>query len=168
MKKIKNLMVLTMLFIGSTLFASETFESSEAGCKITFPNDFSTETDDSDGTKTITISSSMGNMLYMLVVSIYSEPVAEDDNDLTEATTLFSFASRVSAKVKTKNVYTFKVGAEKGFTTFLKCKLSGKKYQGKYYVICKGNKLYQYTALGLKKYDERTGNDFVGSFRFVD
>ena len=162
---LKGFLTLSIIALSTNLFAGYTFSSEEAKCSLTFPTEYTEESSTDDGTKTITIQSIQGSMIFSLTVSIYSEPVAEDENDLTEAVTLLNVAEKLGAKVKTKNVLTFSVSNQKGFMSFIKPKIGKTKYQGNYYVLVRDNVMYQFTALAPKKeYNEREANRFSDSF----
>lgn len=171
MKKIfKSALAIALISISSVSFASDKYESSKANCSLTFPSEYEAETEEGDEKTTITVTATQGGMIYMLIASIYDEDIAEDDNDLTELATLINFAGNVDAKVKAKkNLYSFDVNGDTGYYAYLKPKLNGKKYQGNYYVYCKKNIVYQFTALGMKKsYDERAANKFADSFSLLN
>ena len=167
----KSVLAIALVVMSTSVYAGDTFESSEAKCKITFPASYEAETDNEDGVTTMTITATQGGMIYMMIVSIHEETLAEDETegDLMEILSLYSFASKVDAKVKSKKTFSFNVGSEKGYYAFIKPKLAGKKYMGNYYVIIRDNIMYQFTALGMKKgYDERPALNFADSFKFVD
>lgn len=167
----KSAMAIAILALSTSVYAGDTYESSEAKCKITFPGEYEAESDEEDDVTTITVTGTQGGMIYMMIVSIHEEPIAEneEEGDLMEILTLYSFASNVDAKVKAKKTFSFNAGGEKGYYAFIKPKLAGKKYMGNYYVITRDNIMYQFTALGMKKaYEERPANKFTDSFDFVD
>jgi hypothetical protein len=165
-KLIKSALAIALLTVSSMSFAGETYESALAKCKIIFPGEYEAETDKGEEKTTITVTGTQGGMIYMLIATIYDEPIAEDENDLTEVATLINFANNVDSKVKgKKNLFSFDVAGDTGYYAYLKPKLNGKKYQGNYYAYCKSNIMYQFTALGMKKgYDERAANRFADSF----
>ena len=167
----KSVMAIALVALSTSVYAGDTYESSEAKCKITFPSEYEAETDSEDDVTTITVTATQGGMIYMMIVSIHEETIAEDESegDLMELISLYSFASKVDAKIKKKKSFSFNVGSEKGYYAFIKPKLAGKKYQGNYYVIIKDNIMYQFTALGMKKgYEERPALNFADSFKFID
>ena len=168
MKQIfKSAVAIALIAFSTSVYAGDTYESSEAKCSITFPGEYEAESNEEDGTKSITVTGVSGGMIYMLIATIYAEPIAEDENNLTEILQLMNFASNTEAKLKVKKIQKFTVGGEQGYFGFIKPKLNGKKYQGNYYVVLKDNILYQFTGLGMKKqYDERAENKFADSFRF--
>jgi len=170
MKQIfKSTFAIAIFALSTSAYAGDTYESSKAKCSINFPGDFEVEAKDGDGSKSITVTGITGSMIYMLLVTIYDKPVAEDENNLTEILQLMQFAKNTEAKLKVKKILKFTVGAEQGYYAFIKPKLNETKYQGEYFVVIKDNILYQFTGLGQKKeYDERAANKFADSFRFSD
>ena len=168
MKQIlKNILFLGLLLFSSSVFAGNTFDSEDARCAITFPGEYDTETTEEDGIRSISVTGIHGSMIYMLIATVYEKDIVEEENDLNEIITLINFATKTSSKIKTKKIMTFNVAGEQGFFGFIKPKLNKQKYRGNYYVIIKGNIMYQFTALGVKKgYDERMANRFADSFKF--
>lgn len=169
MKTIFKSAILFVFTLSATVSnASEIFESDKGQCKITFPTEYTSEVTNEDETTTISVSANEGNMLYMLTVSVYEEEIGEDDNDVYELVTMQYFAKALGTKIKMKKVSSFEKGDETGYFSYIKPKMSGYKYEGYYYVISRGNILYQFTALGLKKhYDAYEGSKFFKSFAFL-
>lgn len=165
----KSVFAIAIFALSTTVYAGDTYESSEAKCRITFPGDYKVEYSDGEGSKSITVTGINGSMIYMLLVTVYDKAITEDENNLTEILQLMQFAKNTEAKLKVKKIIKFTVGGEQGYYAFLKPKLNEAKYQGEYFVVLKDNILYQFTGLGQKKgYDERAANKFADSFRFSD
>ena len=163
----KNILFLALLLLSTSVFAGNTFDSEDARCAITFPGEYDTENTEEGGVKSISVTGIHGSMIYMLIVTVYEKDVVEEENDLNEIITLINFANQTSSKIKIKKIKTFNVAGQQGFFGFIKPKLGEQKYRGNYYVIIKGNIMYQFTALGVKKgYDERMANRFADSFKF--
>ncbi len=164
---IKSFIAIALLTLGTNSYAGDTFTSDDARCSITFPGSFEMESENGNEQSSITVTGIDGGMIYMLIATIYSEPIAEDENDLQELISLYTFAQNTETKIKDKNLFSFNVGNQKGYYGFMKPKLNGNKYMGNYYVIIRDNILYQFTALAPKKqYLERPANKFADSFQF--
>jgi hypothetical protein len=107
-------------------------------------------------------------MIYMFIATVYDKDITEDENDLTEVITLINFATKTESKINNRKIMTFNVGGENGFYGFVKPKLNGEKHQGNYYVMIRGNVLYQFTALGIKKdYNKKLAYHFASSFKLI-
>lgn len=89
---LKSVMAIALVALSTSVYAGDTFESSEAKCKITFPASYEAETDNEDGVTTMTITATQGGMIYMMIVSIHEETLAEDETegDLMEILSLYS------------------------------------------------------------------------------
>ena len=172
----KSVITIMALLISTIVYAGDTFESTDTKCKITFPGKYDVETNKEDDVTTVTVSFTQGAMIYMMIVSIHKETLTEDEKegDLMEVLSLYSFASKLEAKIKSKKTFSFSVGEENGYYSYIKGKLDvgqkkKTKYEGNYYVIIRDKIMYQFTALGMKKsYNERPALDFADSFNFID
>jgi hypothetical protein len=172
----KRLIALALLLLSTSVYAGDTFKSTDAKCQITFPGKYDVETVKEVDLTTITVSCNQGGMIYMIIVSIRDENIAQDEEeaDLVEILSLYNFALKLEAKLKSKKVFTFNVYNESGFYGYIKGKLDvgqkkKAKYEGNYYVITRKNIMYQFTALGAKNfYEERSAINFSDSFNFME
>lgn len=172
MRKVVSVLTLCTLLIGGQIsWAGETYESQEARLKITFPGEFEVEkdVDEESGMTTFSLSCTYGDMILIGNVFIFSEPVSDDDNALTELLEVLRICSAFGAKYKDDNVTTWSVGNDSGWSSYLKCGGDWKGYVGRYYVIVQETFEWQFLILGSKKtYDMGLEARFINSFEILD
>lgn len=171
MKNLKVLSFAGLMFIGSLGFAGETYESTEAKFKITFPGEFEveTETDEETGTTTISLSCDYGGMLLIGNAFIFEEAVSEDDNLYSEAAEVVRICNAFGSKFKSKGLSIWSVGEDMGLINNMKCTGDFKGYIGRYYVIIQEYIEWQFLILGGKKsYDANLESRFINSFEILE
>lgn len=171
MKNLKGLSLVGLMFLGSFGFAGETYESSEAKFKITFPGEFEveSETDEETGTTTISLSCDYNGMLLIGNAFIFEEAVSEDDNVYSEAAEVVRICNAFGSKFKSKGLSLWSVGDDTGLINAMKCTGDFKGYIGNYYVIIQEYIEWQFLILGPKKgYNLGVESKFINSFEILD
>lgn len=177
MKKLITNLTLTSLFflLGGVTFAGETYTSEEAKFKITFPTDFSADTEKEEDMTVVSLSCTYQGMILLVSAFIYDEVIPEDEYALKVAEGIIITADAFNSKFNEKKCIHWDGGGDNpGLQNAIKGKVpdgSGGKFKffGNIYICMAYGIEYRITALSTSKkgYDAGIESRFINSFSLM-
>jgi hypothetical protein len=166
MKILKSSLLLLSVFIITAAFApakKAVYENEEAKFSVTFPGEYTTETEKGENVTTVKIICTYENQTYFASYSLH-ELTITDHMEMAEVS-YDSFKEAVGGQTLSRSEWD--IDNHKGLRSVMDLTESGVKLE--YRVILLGNIQYQLVAMAANAdYDEKAAAKFFKSFKLMD